>query len=272
MLETRNGGISGPLRAELARALAGGKRTLTPEELAESLDIDPVTAAKKLARWAEQGWMRRVRRGLYIPVPVDAADSRSWSEDPLLLGILVWSPCYFTGWTSANHWALTEQIFRTTILKTTQRVRHSVEHLLDHEYLLSHVMPKHLDWGLSTVWRTEHRLRMADPARTVIDALDNPRLIGGVRHLGEILDSYLSEHDFATLLDYGDRLGNRAVFKRLGYIAEQAEIGDPELIAACQQRISSGIGLLDPTGPAGGKLVPEWGLRANVTVARSGNS
>jgi predicted transcriptional regulator of viral defense system len=272
MLETRNGGISSHLRAELARALAGGQRTLTPQELAGRLDIDPVTAAKKLARWADQGWMRRVRRGLYIPVPVDAADSRSWSEDPLLLGTVVWSPCYFTGWTAANHWALTEQIFRTTVLKTTERVRHSVERLLDHEYLLSHVMPKNLDWGLSTVWRSEHRLLMADPSRTVIDALDNPRLIGGVRHLGEILDTYSAEHDFSTLLEYGDRLGNRTVFKRLGYIASQAEISDQELIAACQQRISSGIALLDPAGAAGGKLVPEWGLRANVTVERGGNS
>lgn len=268
MLDDRNGGISGHSRTDMARALTGGHRTITPEELAHRLNTDPVAAAKKLARWAEQGWMRRVRRGLYIPVPVDAADPRSWSEDPLLLAVAVWSPCYFTGWTAANHWSLTEQIFRTTIVKTTQRVRHSVEHLLDHEYFLGHVMPRHLDWGMSTLWNSEERLLIADPARTVLDALDNPRLVGGIRHLSEILDTYFLEHNFATLLEYGDRLGNRAVFKRLGYLASQEEFGEATLIEACRQRISSGVSALDPAGPPGGKLLPEWGLRANVAVER----
>jgi len=41
--------------------------------------------ARKLARWARLGWLRRVRRGLYIPVPVEAEDPRRWTDDPLYL-------------------------------------------------------------------------------------------------------------------------------------------------------------------------------------------
>ena len=86
----------------------------------------------------------------------------------------MWAPCYFTGWTSANHWALTDQVFRTTVLKTTARVRSSNVSLLDHDYLVAHASEAALSWGTKTEWHDGTRLRFADPARTVIDALDDP--------------------------------------------------------------------------------------------------
>lgn len=45
-------------------------------------------------------------------------------------------PCYFTGRTAANEWALSDQVFRTTVLKTSARVRASAVRLLDHDYLI----------------------------------------------------------------------------------------------------------------------------------------
>ena len=66
-------GISRKGRAELAAVLGSGKRFITPALVADALGVDADSAAKKLSRWAADGWLRRVRRGLYIGVPVDAA-------------------------------------------------------------------------------------------------------------------------------------------------------------------------------------------------------
>lgn len=265
-------GISGRGRAELAQVLGFGRRFITPADVASTLDVDADTAAKKLARWAEDGWVRRVRRGLYIGVPAEATNPAAWSEDALLVASEVWSPCYFTGWTAAHHWALTEQVFRTTVLKTTERVRNSPIHLLDHEYVVSHVSQDALVWGLKTEWIADVRLRFADPARTVIDILDTPRLGGGIRHGAEVLVAYLDDHDWRQLVGHGDRLGNRAVFKRLGYLVECLEIGHEDLVSACRERVSSGISALDPDGPPGGQRVMRWGLQVNVAVTREGAS
>lgn len=60
------------------------------------------------------------------------------------------------------------------------------------------------------------RLRFADPARCVIDILDAPKAGGTIRHSAEILGMLLDGHSPATLIEYGDRLGNRVVFKQLG--------------------------------------------------------
>lgn len=258
-------GISGAGRAELA-AVVGRRRFVSREDVVVELGVDARVAARKLAHWAEKGWLRRVRRGLYIPVPVDAERPESWSQDAMLVAAEVWSPCYFTGWSTASHWGLTEQVFRTAVLKTTHRVRTPHVRLLDADYLLAHTSRELMGWGLESVWREEVRLLFADPARTVVEILDAPRLGGGIRHAAEILDAYLVERDPHLLIEYAERLGNHAVFKRLGYLLEALGRADPALIAACHARLSAGVALLDPDGPRGGPRVPRWSVRANVRV------
>lgn len=264
-------GISGSGRDEMARLFGRGRRLVTVGVAAEILAVSRVEAAKKLARWATMGWLRRVRRGLYVPVPLEAESPEAWSEDALYVADAVWAPCYFTGWTAANHWGLTEQLFRTTVLKTSQRVRASRQCLLDHEYLVSHVSESQI-WATVVAWRHDRRLRMADPTRTVVDILDRPALAGGIRHASEIVAAYLEEHEGRDFVVYGDRLGNAAVFKRLGYLLDVLGMQRPELIAECRKRVSAGISLLAPEGPSVGPIARVWGIRANAAIARPGVS
>jgi predicted transcriptional regulator of viral defense system len=152
------------------------------------------------------------------------------------------------------------------VLKTAERVRASQARLLDHDYLLAHASDDTLRWGLRTEWHGDARLRFADPARTVIDVLDDPKLAGGIRHAAEITGSFLDEHAPGTLVEYGDRTGNRAVFKRLGYIVEALGRDAPGLVKACRDRVSAGVSALDPDGPEGGRRTMRWGLRVNVAI------
>lgn len=268
----RVAGISGSGRSELARVTARGRRLVSVGDVSSALEIDHGAAAKRVARWETQGWLRRVRRDLYIPVPVDAENPAAWSEDPLYLADAVWAPCYFTGWTSANHLGLTEQVFRTTVLKTTRRVRRSTQHLLDHEYLLVHVAAESMAWGVTPVWREDRRILIADAARTVIDVLDDPRLAGGIRNAADLVEAYAVEGDLNILIGYGERLGNATVFKRLGFILAAGDLAEGATVEQCRRRISGGISLLDPSAPPTGERVNEWGLRVNVRIDPGGAS
>lgn len=265
--DTRSQGISGAGRAQLA-AVTGRRRFIAPEDVSRELRVSSQVAARKLAHWAEKGWLRRVQRGLYIPVPVDAEQPAAWSQDRLIVAERVWRPCYFTGWTAASHWGLTEQVFRAVVVKTARRVRASKVELLDTDYLLKHVSADELGWGITYVWQEDVRLQMADRARTVVDVLDEPRLGGGIRHATEILAAYLDEHDPRILIEYADRAGNRAVFKRLGYLTELLGVDAPDLLDQCRTRLSSGIALLDPRAAPAGPRSTAWRLRLNVRVAR----
>jgi predicted transcriptional regulator of viral defense system len=86
--------------------------------------------------------------------------------------------------------------------------------------------------------------------------------------VADVLDEYLlSEHrDDRLLVDYGDRLGNRAVFKRLGYLLETSGADAPELVDSCLARRSSGLVALDPSAKISGHIKRRWGLRVNVTL------
>jgi hypothetical protein len=125
-------------------------------------------------------------------------------------------------------------------------------------------------FGTRNVWRRDVRVAVSDPSRTVIDVLNNPGLGGGIRHVAAVLEEYLrSEHrDDALLIEYGDRLGNRTVFKRLGWLLELLDIDGP-LKDACLARRSAGLSKLDPTVSGTGRIVRRWGLRVNVDLQSS---
>ena len=78
---------------------------------------------------------------------------------------------------------------------------------------------------------------------------------------------FASEYRDETLvLDYANRLGNRAVYKRLGYLIEVLGISAPGVVATCRVRRSSGLVALDPTVTGRGRILRRWNLRVNATV------
>lgn len=260
------GGLSGAGRRDLALLFSNGARTVTIDRAASLLNVGRDEAAKRLAAWTAQGWLRRVRRGLYLSVPMDAPDPRAWSEDPWYLADLVWTPCYVTGWSAANHWSLTDQVFRATVVATTLRVRRVNQELAGSPFVLHHVAADRVGWGLRSEWRHERRVSVADPAKTVAEMLDEPGLGGGIRHVAEVLETHLESAEPAALLNALDRLENGAAFKRLGYLVETSGARHPEIVAACLKRVTAGYADLDPAMPSGGRRIGRWNLRVNVEV------
>jgi predicted transcriptional regulator of viral defense system len=77
------------------------------------------------------------------------------------------------------------------------------------------VRPEDKLFGTVGVWRGQIRVPVSDPSRTMVDILDDPRLGGGMRNAADVLWQYLSggQRNDELLVGYGDRLGNRTVFK-----------------------------------------------------------
>lgn len=235
------------------------------------LDLELDETHKLLGYLARRGWLSRVRRGLYIPVPLDARRSGQWVEDPWIIADRVFRPCYIGGWSACEHWNLTEQVFRTVLVVTAKKVREREPVIQGMPFLLT-VRSNDKLFGTTAVWRNQVRVQVSDPSRTIIDILDDPTLGGGMRNVADVIHEYLtSEHrNDSLLVEYGDRLGNRAMFKRLGYILEQVETDAVELLDACRSRRSSGLIALDPSVDTKGTIVRRWGLRANVTLGAPG--
>ncbi len=234
------------------------------------LGIDTGRARRLLAGLADGGWLARVRRGWYIVVPIEASEPREWREDPWVLAATLFAPGYVGGWSAAEHWGFTDQIFRTIYVVAGRTIRPRRQTVQGTEFIIRTV-PERTLFGTRRVWRGQVPVNVSDPHRTVIDVLDIPASGGGALHASEVLEAYFgSEHvDPARLLEYGDRLGRGTVFKRLGYLAERGGIADADFVGACRSRITAGISRIEPDRPAGGPIVSRWNLRVNVAQLAS---
>lgn len=264
-------GISHTNRAYVEALHRANGQGFSVEEASEILGMDRTRATRLLGYLARRGWLARVRRGLYVAVPLDARRSGEWAADPWVVAERVFSPCYIGGWSACEHWDLTEQLFRSVLVVTAKRVRKRDVEMQGIAFRVT-VRPPDAIFGTKVVWRGQVRVAVSDPSRTIVDVLDDPGLGGGIRNVADVLREYMaSEHrDDARLLDYGDRLGHRAVFKRLGYLTERLGIDAPALIDACRGRRSAGVIALDPAVKAPGRIVRRWGLRDNVALPDAG--
>jgi len=239
----------------------------TVAEAAEATGIDVARAHQLLAYLAQRGWLERVRRGLYVAVPLEAQVSGQWREDAWVIAAKTFDPCYIAGWSACEYWGLTEQLFREVVVLTGRRVRDRHPTIQDFSYRVRSVRPDQL-FGTKPVWRGPTPVQVSDPARTIVDILDVPALGGGISHTAAVLGEYLADQprDDQTLIDYASRVGNRTVFKRLGYLTGLLAPEQTTLTAACRDHISSGVTLLDPARPRGGPIDRGWGLRINTPV------
>lgn len=246
-------------RARLSNLLRNAGDLVNVDDATAALGIDRVAAAKLLARWHEQGWLKRVRRGLYAAVPLTANPQDQVLEDPWTIVPELFDPGYVGGLTAAHHWGLTEQLFRTVFVYTTRPVRRTHQTLRETQFVVRHIQPERL-YGTRVLWRGRVKLRVSDVHRTVIDMLDHPSMGGGIRHVADCLRAYLGHAaaDPATLVAYADQLGNGAVFKRLGFLVERLD-GPPALVAACAARLKTGNVRLDPALRTT-RLVSRWRL------------
>ncbi len=247
-------------RERLSKLMREGGELLTVEKTAQILGMDNDQAAKSLARWRNQGWLAHIKRGVYAVVPVEAETTDRALEDEWILVPELFHPAYIGGWTAAEHWDLTEQVFRDICVFTQRPVIkrnqtfHNIPFVLTHSSAASH-------YGTKTVWKKNIRIQVSDPTKTIADMLANPWTAGGAQHLIDCMKQYFKSPHFkvAQLVEYA-RIGNNgAVFKRLGYLASEILGKDHPLVAECRASLTQGKAQLDPNNK-GDRLITRWRL------------
>ncbi|MFH1076985.1 MAG: type IV toxin-antitoxin system AbiEi family antitoxin domain-containing protein [Pseudomonadota bacterium] len=253
-------GIGKEDRKRLSAIFRETKGTVSVEDAAGILKVSPTDAAKMLSRWAKKGWLSRVRRGLYIRVALESSTADIPLEDPWIIAERLFSPCYIGAWSAAEYWGLTEQIFRTVVVMTNQKPRDRSPVIRGTSFMLRTISEKSL-FGTKTVWRGQVKVSISDPSRTILDMLTDPKLGGGIRPTVGMFLSYLKSENknIQLLIDYAKRLGNGAVFKRLGFLLERYAADQEAAKNECKAQLTKGNTKLDPTLKAD-RLITRWRL------------
>lgn len=253
-------GIGKKDRERLAVVLRQASGVISVADAAQSLGVSHIVAAKLLARWTMNGWLSRIRQGVYVQVPLESRTSDVALEDPWVVAFELFKPCYIGAWSAAEYWDLTEQMFRTIVIFTTRRPRLRKQRIRYTDILVRTVQPEAL-FGLQSVWRGTSKVEVSDPTRTILDMLSDPQLGGGIRSTSEFLTNYLKSNkkDMDLLLSYATQLRNGAVYKRLGFLLERLAPNEESTIQSCRERLTTGNVKLDPNLPVD-RLITRWRL------------
>ena len=247
-------------RERMAAIIRGTKGTVSVGDAARILNVASTVAAKMLSRWSKKGWMSRIRRGLYVSVPLESRTADVPLEDPWLIADRIFSPCYIGGWSAGEYFDLTEQIFNTVMVMTVQKPRNRKPNIKGTAFLLRTVSEKAM-FGLKPVWRGQVKIAVSDPTRTILDMLIDPVLGGGIRSVKDMLENYLSSENknLEELIAYGEQMRNGAVFKRLGFLLEKLAPDETKSIEECYKRLTTGNAKLD-LNLNNSRLITRWRL------------
>lgn len=243
--------------AQILRSTSGPIRAV---DVVEALGIERTHASKMLADWHNQGVVRRVARGLYVPVSPQNLGQSQVLPDPWVLVPELYSPGYVGGWSALEHWELTEQLFRSVCVFTSKRTTYGANEHQGVGFYLKHVAEDKI-FGTKTLWRENTKLAISDVPRTLLDVIDTPYLGAGLQHVMDCLTEFRrhgSDDELWKMIDYADRLGNGAIFKKLGYLAEILGF-DTSFVSACTERLSAGYAHIDKDATKE-KLVTRWRL------------
>lgn len=260
-------GLSSQERRILGAFVASEKVVVRVEDVQEVHPVSRKAANLLLSRLHQKGWLRRLKRGVYRPVPLESETTQPAIEDAWLLAMELFAPCYISGWSAAEHWDLTEQIFNSISLVTGHPQRTSSQEVAGVRFRTRSIAPERI-FGTRRTWIGSQTVEVADRHRLIIDVLDAPDFGGGARHTMDVVDSYWrsEHHDAQKLLEYGLRYGRGAVLKRMGFSAERAGVVSNEWLNEVEAHLTKGVIRLDPQGSSEARLNSRWQVKVNIPL------
>ena len=241
-----------------------GKNIFTLNDVTE-YNIPYMNAKLIASRLIRKGWLKPLSRGTYLIIPLEAGVEGKYSEHEFVIASHLIEPYYVGYWSALQFHGLTEQVPVTVFMVTTRHVIDRSRVILDNKYRFVTVAEKKF-FGFDRVLVANSAVNISDKSKTIADCLDHPEYCGGISEATKALWVSREVVRIDDIVDYGVRMGNSAILKRLGYLAELLGVGAPKnVLDRVHRNIRKGYSLLDPLGKREGRRLTQWGLIVNVS-------
>lgn len=217
-----------------------------------------------LRRLEAKGWLVKLVPGKYLIIPLSAGREAVPQVNRYVIARNLVAPDdYYVSYYSAMdiHNMVTQPVttvYVTVIRRRPNRVVCGVKYRF-----VSTDADKF--WGWEEHWVTPYeQVRVSNLERTIVDCLANPKLCAGISELAKGLWMRKDEVDYERLRAYVERLRNRTVAKRMGFLLELYDIAPDGLIPFLQDFINESYARLDTLLPDKGRYYDRWKLRLNL--------
>ena len=258
--QTTRRGLSERESRALARLTSQNNEIFRIDELAEALDTTYDSAKTTAARLETNGWVARLKPGVYLVVPLAAGEDSQYTAHEFVTANHLVEPMYISFWSALGFHGFTEQVPRSVYVATTKRRQDRTVH--DVEYHLITLAERKF-FGAEQFDVGGHTVPIATQEKTLADCADLPRHCGGIRELAKGIRAGPDGYDPDVLLEYARRIGNGAAIKRLVYLMDHYGVTVPDR-EGLEAGFTQGTSPLDPTRSAKGTYAPEYRLYVNV--------
>ncbi|PKO20446.1 MAG: hypothetical protein CVU38_20055 [Chloroflexi bacterium HGW-Chloroflexi-1] len=245
----------------LSTLAALGCTTFTVEDAYGALRFGGDEVNRILQRLVAKQWLRRLERGKYQIIPLEAGPAIHWAEHEYLVAATLTQPYYLAFATALHYYGYSERLARPIWIATPRRKR--MVTVNDNTYRFVTLNARKF-FGYTTVTLLGAPVHIAEREKAIADGFDHSRYCGGALEPAKGLWFGSDELDLARLVDYSHRLGNLAAMRRLGFWLERFGMGEATLLDGLNAPADRNYHLLDPDGPADGPRDARWRLVVNV--------
>jgi predicted transcriptional regulator of viral defense system len=174
-----------------------------------------------------KGVLDRIRPGLYAVRPFRAM-ARPWALPSLVVVelLLAGEPHYVGGLAAFTLHRLTQQQHASVVDAFTINFRRR-RRLGDADVRFHRRKPAVFESGLTHVEIGGTPVVVSDPERTVLDAVEQPHVVGGMLETIRLLHEATPRLNHAQLVAYGLEIGRDSTCQRLGFLLERFGVDGP---------------------------------------------
>ena len=191
---------------------------VTVDDAAHILGISQEYARKVLQRLAQDKWLAAIIPGKYELIPAERGEHAFPDTNPLFIGGQLVAPYYFSYATAAYFQGLTTQASQTVFIATLESKTHR-RLVREKTYQIVRQSPHHF-FGFREVNAYGSQIMMAEPEKTVLDALHRPIYIGDIPEIATMIWRGRNSLHWDQLSSYALRFKSQSLIQRLGYLID----------------------------------------------------
>ena len=225
-------------------------------DLAAMFDVETKSLQNYLETLANNELIHRIEKGKYC---------RTYLKDKWVLGSNLVSGGVISYNTALVHHGLIPDISREVfVLSDHQKSNKTV---FGYNFRFIKIRSKKY-FGFIDEENDYGKFRVTDPEKTILDCFDLPQYTTDYSNLVSIFGGMTLDED--KLLNYGIRMGNLSVLKRLGFLSDRLNLTG---LNTFRKRVTSMLNekytLLNPSGPDSGPFCTKWRIRNNMIGSQS---
>lgn len=253
---------------QLARLLAGlhdrAQTTFALSDAEEITGLRPKSISSLLHKAARRGLVSRLKPGVFVIVPAELGSAKEYAGNPYITAAKLAgdSPLFISHGSAMEIHRMVTQPQLVVFGSSSKRLRNRTVQGTEFHFVF--VRPEQY-FGTVKHWATKHEaVEVSDLERTIIDGLRQPEYCGGITEVAKGLWMRRQDIKVARLIEYAQRFGIGAIFRRLGYLLELYGLADSDELASLRNELTDTYLVLDPMLPKEGSHLRRWRIQLNV--------